>query len=509
MCRIKTSNRSKSGKDKAIAGYKSVLAKKAKAKSAIRTKSDVILRGFGTEIIVNVKTFAKETVKVFSGSALERSDDTSDFKNIRGRHTGMVYCRLGEVGCDSISSLTSSKQKKRAELAVELCDFVAAGNKFGCTNDERITLFTTYFTLHPGILENISRNLNKEMFSPLTPSQSVQLKSLLRISTFKFRLLRVFFSNLNIKLFSSEGSMRKLAGQLLSYVTTNSECGTAELYQYYSSKKSTRCPYFRVKDLIKFVEDICKQSDLRYDEGFGGDIWILISGDKGGNENMNSMKFHFEILNHKNVGSVDNVHCFCFYKGSDRDEDMQKMFEPFVDPLKKMGSEHFKLCDRNIKLFLGGDFKFLCAMMGHQGSSATYPSIKDYVMLSHLQQHGGKPHTPTHCSLINDRKISDIVGSAEENIADMRTDVRKSGKDHMSIIRCPIFPLNDLFQLAPPILHINLGICLKLFNLLLKFVRKLDEEEGGNTFDYGAARKQYDYSERLLEMQKEISTLAH
>ena len=70
------------------------------------------------------------------------------------------------------------------------------------------------------------------------------------------------------------------------------------------------------------------------------------------------MKFHLEILNNRNVGSVDNVHCFCFYKGSDREEDILKMFQPFVRPLKEMGSKDFKLCGRNIQLFLGGDFKF-------------------------------------------------------------------------------------------------------------------------------------------------------
>ena len=106
------------------------------------------------------------------------------------------------------------------------------------------------------------------------------------------------------------------------------------------------------------MSGICEQSDLRFDDEFGGNIWVLFSGDMGGD----SMKFHLEILNNRNVGSLDNVHCFCFYKGSDREEDILKRFQPFVRPLKEMGSKDFKLCGRNIQLFLGGDFKFLCAM---------------------------------------------------------------------------------------------------------------------------------------------------
>ena len=54
----------------------------------------------------------------------------------------MIYCRIGDESCGPITRLTSSKQKKRAEFAVEVCEIVAAGNKNDCTNEERITLFT-------------------------------------------------------------------------------------------------------------------------------------------------------------------------------------------------------------------------------------------------------------------------------------------------------------------------------------------------------------------------------
>ena len=126
---------------------------------------------------------------------MKRDHNTSDFKNIRGCHKCMVYCRLGEESCSPITMLTSAKQKKHAEFAVELCEIVAAGNKIDCTDEECITLFIKYFKSYPGIFETISRHLNKRIFSPLTPTQSVQLQSLLRITTFKFRLLRVLFNN--------------------------------------------------------------------------------------------------------------------------------------------------------------------------------------------------------------------------------------------------------------------------------------------------------------------------
>ena len=77
----------------------------------------------------------------------------------------MVYCRLGEESCGPITTLTSAKQKKHAEFAVELCEIVAAGNKIDCTDEERITLFIKYFKSYPGIFETSSRHI-RQYFLP-------------------------------------------------------------------------------------------------------------------------------------------------------------------------------------------------------------------------------------------------------------------------------------------------------------------------------------------------------
>ena len=209
--KLRSLEQSISGKNKKIGGIKSALSRIKKSNTAV-LPNDVSNANLGTEVIVKHTTLASKSVQIFSGYEIQRDNNTSDFKNIRGRHKCMVYCRLGEESCGPITTLTSAKQKKRAEFAVDLCEIVAAGNKIDCTDEERITLFIKYFKSYPGIFETISRHLNKTICSPLTPTQSVQLQSLLRITTFKFRLLRVFFSNLNIKLFSSEGKMRKVMG---------------------------------------------------------------------------------------------------------------------------------------------------------------------------------------------------------------------------------------------------------------------------------------------------------
>ena len=96
-----------------------------------------------------------------------------------------------------------------------------------------------------------------------------------------------------------------------------------------------------------------------------------------------------------------------------------------------------------MEVFLSGDFKFLDACLGHHGSSASFSSAKDLVSLDHLRNHGGK---------------------------------------------C-IFP----------ILHITLGIVLKLFNMVLQECKKLDYDVSCTARVEEIEKKWKTYSHNLLK----------
>ena len=118
--------------------------------------------------------------------------------------------------------------------------------------------------------------------------------------------------------------------------------------------------------------------------------------------------------------------------------------------------------------------------MGHQGSSATYPSSTDKIMLNHLQNHAGKPHTPENCPT-EMRTVLDYIENYNENLAEDRNqnNLHVNGKEHNSIAGPMIFPLRSLDNLVPASMHINLGIMLLLYSLLLNECKQLDEQEGG------------------------------
>ena len=137
-------------------------------------------------------------------------------------------------------------------------------------------------------------------------------------------------------------------------------------------------------------------------------------------------------------------------------QNMLKVLQPFEGPIKNMGN-----------------FKMLDLVMGHQ-TSATYPSIKDLVPLSHLKTHGGTHHTPENCR-IELTEISNYMENFIANVVDDRVgNVNRKGKHHSSIIGTPLIPITSLSNIVPPVLHITLGIVLKLFEMILSEVRKLD-----------------------------------
>ena len=150
--------------------------------------------------------------------------------------------------------------------------------------------------------------------------------------------------------------------------------------------------------------------------------------------------------------------------------------------------------------------------LGHQGSSATYPSSKWDVHKDHLRNHGGRPHNPQNCIGIVKRSVDEVEALYNENLCEDRqtNDTRKTGKFHGNFFHRFVFPIKSLDFVVPPILHIMLGIVLKLFNLLLERCREIDSSEG-----YAAqceeAKEQkalYDReSEKLRDLEKKCRTL--
>ena len=107
------------------------------------------------------------------------------------------------------------------------------------------------------------------------------------------------------------------------------------------------------------MENLKKQKKLQF-ENFDDNPWLVFSGDKGGKH----MKFHFEVINCINAGSVYNVHIFAMYEGSDSHSNMALVLPKFFEAIERLQSEEFSLIGH--KVFLGGDYHFLDDCLGQQ-----------------------------------------------------------------------------------------------------------------------------------------------
>ena len=130
-----------------------------------------------------------------------------------------------------------------------------------------------------------------------------------------------------------------------------------------------------------------------------------------------------------------------------------------------------------VKVFLGGDYDFLSKCLGHQGQAATYPSLTDLVTLEHLRNHLGSAHNKK-CN-INLRDVDDYIKNDAENLQDDRAkcNARKNAKEHNSVIDAMLFPLSNLDNLVPSILHIHLGVVLELYQDLEKVCQEIDADQ--------------------------------
>ena len=312
----------------------------------------------------------------------------------------------------------------------------------------------------------------------LTAEDTVAIQSLFRFSDNTMRKLRVCFNNRKVPIFASERQTKKVKEPLISHVK-NAESGVMGLMRTKNDENVSSCAFVRIPLMKKFLEDLIEKDVHTFDfEGnFQNRWWFLFAGDKGGRH----MKYTVEIENSSNAGSVNNVHVYAMFEAQDSVENMLKFWFPvYHDQLQEMQSEEFTMNDgRKVLIFLGGDYHYLDDNMGHQGSSASYPSALDKVELSHLQNHGGKPHTPETCP-VEPRDIDDYVYNYNEFLADTRNpnDRRQNGKFHCSVVGPMMFPLNSLIQVVPPSLHVLLGVTLVLYNLLQDACRKIDCDAG-------------------------------
>ena len=278
---------------------------------------------------------------------------------------------------------------------------------------------------------------------PLTVVQAVDLKNLLHLHMAAFRRMRTIFLNLgSVRLFPSESKMRQLFNTSVSHLHEAEVSVESMILQASGSdKKTIHAPVLRAKNQLGYVSAVFNkfnEKSLYYKNNRQEPVRVVFGGDKGGN----STKFHFAVVAPGVTTSGYDVKIFAIYEAADSRDNMRKVLLPFYNTIKDMQHPDFRLECHRIKVFLNGDFKNLDPLLGHQGSDARYPSVKDEVEKVYLREHGGVPHTPETCPLVL-RTVDEIREHHDANVVDDRMDcsdraIAARGKLHKN----PVFPIS-------------------------------------------------------------------
>ena len=236
-----------------------------------------------------------------------------------------------------------------------------------------------------------------------------------------------------------------------------------------SQYKICSAPLAYVKNFpahVKNLLDLLDENGLLLFESDSEDVHIKIGGDHGGD----SFKQCFQVVNVKNPNSKENTMVFSMFEAKDYRSNLEIALKMYYEQIHALQSMTWK--NRNIKVFLCGDYQYLCMVSGLTGANGRHCCLWCLATKEDLKNPNADSPLRTVESMIFDSDMYVEGGS-----------VLKNAKLYNNMIYRPLFDI-PLEQIVPPGLHISLGTYLKYFNLLEEETHRLDlllAEKSGET----------------------------
>ena len=157
--------------------------------------------------------------------------------------------------------------------------------------------------------------------------------------------------------------------------------------------------------------------------------------------------------------------------------------------LKALQSHSWR--NKSLKVFLNGDYEFLCKMYGLSGPQGTYPCLWCLMPRRDMHEPSGQCQQRSLESLLADNSAFVADSSGKKEVA----------KFH-NALHTPLLNI-DLDSVTPPYLHILLGIVLKHHKLLEDAAHNLDQQIATQHDEYltslGQSLKKYGSQWRQIQ----------
>ena len=227
--------------------------------------------------------------------------------------------------------------KKEIQNRVHFIEDIADNNCSG----QSLVLYSEFVNLNKKVFTEILQESDISIVK-LSAKDAVTMQSLLRLPTNKMRNLRVCLNNLKMNILPSERKMTKERYSLATHMK-EVETGFIGLRRTKNEVNVSSCPYLRVQDIVKFIEEIIQKDSygFNFDGAFQSVWWLLFSGNKGAS----LMKHYVEIINSLNAGSMDNVHIYSMFEAQDTVENMKVWYPVYHYQIKQLQQSSFTLKD--------------------------------------------------------------------------------------------------------------------------------------------------------------------
>ena len=415
-------------------------------------------------------------LKVYDGRVKETAEGER-----RGYGEGR-FVKLQSRQSGRSTTLKGRQVQERAHTLMNLLRLVSCGGcvlEEGEAREEMMLVLLHAGKLYPTIFwQVVTKNpqLLRHVMT-LTPEESCKFMGAANLKWAQRRLVvRMSLRHLGVPMLCSEAQQRRYEASLVTVVAPDKlEAKKMLLYRTATSEFPSLCGTVKVLELAPYFASLVQQLQVQQLQAgsiqnlqhpiYKGKIRLAIGGDKGGKV----FRWTVEIASNpahifgmfEAADTYANLAAF-LVGGSDWPAQLRELLEK---GLEVTDPETGVTTTMEVELCIIGDYMFLCDLMGHQGSAATYPSLRDLTPSSHLRKAhlDGSPHTPTNPGCVFPRRtLEDFDRCYAANRVDRRNggDVRKNGRHHGSVIAPRLLPILSLSDLSIASLHIMLKLAM-------------------------------------------------
>ncbi len=362
-------------------------------------------------------------------------------------------------------------------------------------SDDIIKTLSTFVKQNASLFNEACEDAGYSTCKSFTPAESADLKVLLGLTYYQYKMLSTALRNKHINILAGEEKVRQELKERIERIRGDMETGTLLMFPTKKASMPQKVAYARLPNIRESLSHTISNHKIQDDPRFQNKIWFVLGCDKGGA----TTKLGYEIPNIEHPP----FHMLDTYNATDSRGNMQQAFDIYRDQYAGLTSITVNNKEYQIERFLNGDYKFECDCSGHQGASSSYPCLFCFVNLNSLSKPKG-PHTPylkdkTGKYTIPNTQISATprtIDDYKKDYASCLCDERKSpGKYHHSITGDMLFPVPSVLNIVPPPLHIRLGLGDDFFGLTEKATIKVDKKD----------KKQNEETVQLTQKWKELT----